>query len=387
MHTDTILLKPDETLPDTMLLVGEPILGEDEKMALTAVIDSGWITMGARVRAFEEAFAREHNVTDAVAVNSCTAALHLIIKAFGIGPGDEVLVPSLTFIATVNSVLYAGARPVFVDIESAETPILSMADADRKITANTKAVVVMHYGGYLADAEAWTEFARSRGLYLIEDSAHAVGAARGPVYGDAAAFSFFGNKNMTTAEGGMITARDADALDWMRQARGHGMTKGTTQRLRDGSISYDVTMLGYNYRMDELRAAIGLVQLSKLGGWIVKRTILAELYRNLLSQFCPSVLMPFEAWPTSTHHILPVVLPPDVSPGEIADALRARRIQTTNHYPPAHLFSWHGKMWPMIRLPRTEDFAARELTLPLHPGLREEDVRYVVRTLAGILDR
>ncbi len=387
MQTDANLLEPHAKLPDAMMLVGEPILGEDEKAALAAVIDSGWITMGARVREFERAFAHEHGVADAVAVNSCTAALHLIMDAFGIGPGDEVLVPSLTFIATINSVLYAGARPVFVDIESAETPIVSIADADRKITANTKAVVIMHYGGYVADAKEWTEFARSRGLYLIEDSAHAVGAARGPLYGDAAAFSFFGNKNMTTAEGGMITAPDVDMLDWMRQARGHGMTTGTTQRLRDGSISYDVTMLGYNYRMDELRAAIGLVQLSKLGGWIAKRTALAERYRDLLAEYCPSVRMPFGQWPVATHHILPIVLPPNVSPREIADGLRARRIQTTNHYPPAHLFSWHGKTLPKTRLPRTEDFAARELTLPLHPGLREDDVHYVVRALAEILDR
>jgi dTDP-4-amino-4,6-dideoxygalactose transaminase len=386
VQTDTNLLERHAKLPDAMMLVGEPVLGEDEKAALAAVIDSGWITMGAQVRAFERAFAEEHKVADAVAVNSCTAALHLILEAFGIGPGDEVLVPSLTFIATVNSVLYTGARPVFVDIESPEMPILSLAGAARQTTANTKAVVVMHYGGYMADAGAWTDFARSFRLRLIEDSAHAVGAARGEIYGDAAAFSFFGNKNMTTAEGGMITARDPGALDWMRQARGHGMTTGTTQRLRDGSISYDVTMLGYNYRMDELRAAIGLVQLSKLGGWIAKRTALAGLYRTLLARYCPSVLMPFEAWPTSTHHILPIVLPPDVEPRQVADGLRARRIQTTNHYPPAHLFSWHGKVLPTTRLPHTEDFAARELTLPLHPGLQEEDVWYVVRTLAGILD-
>ncbi len=244
----------------------------------------------------------------------------------------------------------------------------------------------MHYGGYLADAASWTDFARSRGLFLIEDSAHAVGAARGEIYGDAAAFSFFGNKNMTTAEGGMVTAKEPDALNWMRQARGHGMTTGTTQRLRDGSISYDVTMLGYNYRMDELRAAIGLVQLSKLPAWIARRTALATLYRDLLGEHCPSVLMPFQGWPASTHHILPIVLPRGVAPRQVADALRARRIQTTNHYPPAHLFSWHSEWLPLTRLPETEDFAARELTLPLHPGLRDEDVRAVVGALADILD-
>ncbi len=386
MQTGAILLHPDRTAPEAMMLVAEPTLGEDEKAALAAVIDSGWITMGPRVREFEQAFAAKHGATDAVAVSSCTAALHLILEAFGIGAGDEVLVPSLTFIATANSVLYSGARPVFVDIPSPEAPILSLADAARKTTARTRAVIVMHYGGYLADAASWTEFARSRGLILIEDSAHAAGAARGEIYGDAAAFSFFGNKNMTTAEGGMVTAREPAKLAWMRQARGHGMTTGTTQRLRDGSFSYDVTMLGYNYRMDELRAAIGLVQLRKLDGWIARRTALATLYRALLAEHCPSILMPFRDWPVSTHHILPVVLPRGLPPRRVAEALRARRIQTTNHYPPAHLFSWHAGALPAARLPVTEDFAARELTLPLHPGLSERDVRTVVRALAGILN-
>ncbi|MBV9653602.1 MAG: DegT/DnrJ/EryC1/StrS aminotransferase family protein, partial [Acetobacteraceae bacterium] len=374
MLKDDTLLRSDHARSEPMLLVAEPTLGQEEKAALASVIDSGWITMGSRVRAFEQAFAAEHGVDDAVAVSSCTAALHLILAALGVGPGDEVLVPSLTFIATINSVLYCGARPVFVDIESCETPILSLADAARKVTPRTKAVVVMHYGGYLADAAAWTRLARSLGLFLIEDSAHALGAARGPIYGDAAAFSFFGNKNMTTAEGGMVTARDPGVLALIRQARGHGMTTGTTQRLRDGSITYDVTMLGWNYRMDELRAAIGLVQLRKLGSWITRRQELTALYRGLLGECCPSVTVPFREWPVATPHILPIVLPPGVSPRHVAEGLRAQRIQTTNHYPPAHLFSWHSKAVPSTILPETESFAARELTLPLHPGLSRPDV-------------
>jgi dTDP-4-amino-4,6-dideoxygalactose transaminase len=357
----------------------------EEKIALAEVIDSGWITMGERVRAFEQAFALEHGAADAVAVTSCTAGLHLIMDAFGIGPGDEVLVPSLTFVATVNSILYAGARPVLVDIQSLEEPIISLADAARKVTSRTKAVVVMHYAGYLADAEAWTDFARSRGLLLIEDSAHAVGATRGPVYGDAAAFSFFGNKNMTTAEGGMVIAQEPDIVARIKQARGHGMTTGTTQRLRDGSIGYDVTMLGFNYRMDELRAAIGLVQLRKLGGWVAKRKELTRLYRGFLAEYCPTVRVPFPDWKTSSYHILPAVLPRDVDPTQIARRLRERRLQSTNHYPPVHKFSWYEKAFPMMRLPQTEEFAARELTLPLHPGLDEADVRYVAEILGKAL--
>ena len=162
----------------TMLLVAEPSFSADEKSALADVIDSGWVTMGSRVQAFEQAFADMHGVPEAVAVSSCTAGLHLALNALGVGPGDEVLVPSLTFVATPNSVLYCGAKPVFVDVEALTEPLISLADAAQKCTTRTKAVIVMHYAGYIADRDAWRSFADERGLALIEDSAHAVGAER-----------------------------------------------------------------------------------------------------------------------------------------------------------------------------------------------------------------
>src|SRR6266566_5590208 len=166
-----------------MLLVSEPVLGMDEKAALAAVIDRGWVTMGDRVREFEQAFARLHDADDSIAVSSCTAALHLILHTLGIGPGDEVLVPSLTFVATANSVLYAGATPVFVDIESLDVPLMSLADAAAKCSDKTKAVIVMHYAGYLIDGDAWRDFAKSRHLLLIEDAAHAAGLDRAGTFG------------------------------------------------------------------------------------------------------------------------------------------------------------------------------------------------------------
>jgi dTDP-4-amino-4,6-dideoxygalactose transaminase len=368
-----------------MLLVAEPSLGEDEKAALAEVVDSGWITMGHRVRAFEEAFAEEHQVADAVAVSSCTAGLHLVMEALGIGPGDEVLVPSLTFVATANSILYTGASPVFVDIESLDVPLISYADAARKCTAKTKAVVVMHYGGYLVDRNAWREFADSNGLYLIEDSAHATGLARTGIFGDAAVFSFFGNKNMTTAEGGMVVASDTAILDRIRRGRSHGMTTVTLQRLHGRAITYDVTMLGYNYRMDELRASIGLVQMKHLGAWNQKRRTLSHSYRNLLERHCPQVSVPFSTPRPSSHHILPVLLPKDTDRQHVVDRLREYGIQTTNHYPPVHRFSWYQEKFPFVRLPHTEEFAERELTLPLHPKLEESQVEYVSQCLAKSL--
>lgn len=368
-----------------MLLIAEPSLGQDEKRELIDVIDSGWITMGSRARAFEQAFAALHDVADAVAVNSCTAGLHLALDAIGVGPGDEVLVPALSFVATANAVLYTGATPVFVDVESLDTPILCCEDAARKCTPRTKAVVIMHYGGYVADRALWREFADAHGLYLIEDSAHAVGTARAPVFGDLAVFSFFGNKNMTTAEGGMVVALDPDILARVRQARGHGMTTGTMERLAGGMITYDVTMLGFNYRMDDVRAAIGVAQLKRLDAWNDRRRALTESYRSLLAEHCPEVLVPFSSPRPSAHHIMPVVLPRDLDRQRVADGLRASGVQTTNHYPPIHWFSWFRDRFPYARLPRTEEFAMRELTLPLHPKLTADQVEYVVHSLAAVM--
>jgi dTDP-4-amino-4,6-dideoxygalactose transaminase len=365
-----------------MLLVAEPIVGDEEKSALAEVIDSGWLTMGDRVRAFEQAFAEIHGADDSVALNSCTAALHLIVQALGIGPGDEVLVPALTFVATANCVAYTGAKPVFVDIESADIPLMSLADAEACCTPRTKAVILVHFAGYLADREAWRAFAARKGLMLIEDAAHAPGLTEVGTFGEAAAFSFYGNKNMTTAEGGAVIARDGALLDRIRQARGHGMTSGTRQRLNARTPIYDVTMLGFNYRMDELRAAIGLVQLRKLATWNDARRRLVTLYRRLIAEHCPAVTMPFAQARLSAFHILPVVLPDAEARQHVIDVLREAGVQTTIHYPPVHLMTLYRAMCPGVELPRTEDFARRELTLPLHPRMGADAVELVVTTLA-----
>jgi dTDP-4-amino-4,6-dideoxygalactose transaminase len=368
-----------------MLLVSEPVLGAEEKAALAAVIESGWVTMGDRVREFEEAFARLHDAEDSIAVGSCTAALHLILHGLGIGPGDEVLVPSLTFVATANSVLYVGARPVFVDIESPEIPLMSLDEAEARCTARTKAVILVHFGGYLADRDAWQAFARRKGLFLIEDAAHAPGLPAVGTFGEAAAFSFYGNKNMTTGEGGAIIAHSRSLRETIRQARSHGMTSGTRQRLDSRTPDYDVTMLGFNFRMDELRAALGLVQLKRLPEWNDTRRRLSLRYRQLIAEHCPSVIVPFaDPWP-SAHHLMSVLLPTTISRQTVIDRLRKRGIQTTVHYPPVHRLTFYNDLQPGLHLPRTEEFARRELTLPLHPRMMMSTVEFVVNSLVGAL--
>ena len=368
-----------------MLLVSAPIVGSEEKAVLSEVIDSEWLTMGDRVRAFEEAFATMHGAEDAVAVSSCTAALHLILQALGLGRGDEVLVPSLTFVATANAVCYVGATPVFVDIESMDVPLMSLAEAEARCTPRTKAVILVHFAGYLPDREAWRAFARRRGLLLIEDAAHAPGLKDAGTFGDAAAFSFYGNKNMTTAEGGAVLARDRTVRETIRQARAHGMTTTTHQRLNSRTPQYDVTMLGFNYRMDELRAAIGLVQLKQLQSWNGIRLALTLLYRRLIAQHCPSVQVPFSGCNLSAYHIMPVLLPAFVNRQNLIDYLRAAGIQTTIHYPPVHLLSLYRQLYPNLHLPRTEAFAGRELTLPLHPRISTSMVEMIVACLAEVV--
>jgi dTDP-4-amino-4,6-dideoxygalactose transaminase len=358
-----------------------PQLGKEEKQALCGVIDSGWLTMGDKVAAFERAFAELHGVNNAVAVNSCTAALHLSLEALNIGPGDEVMVPSLTFVATVNAVLYVGARPVFVDIQELGIPHISLEDAKTKFTARTKAVVVMHYGGYLVDLKAWRSFCDEKGLILIEDAAHAPAVGSVGRWSDASAFSFFSNKNMSTAEGGMILSRNPSVLECIRYLRSHGMTTDTLTRHRGHAYSYDVIMLGYNYRMDELRAAMGLVQLARLRQWNKRRCELSNCYRHLLAAHLPEVVVAFDPKHETAAHLMPVLLPIGMDRQRIMDYLRRGGIQTSIHYPPIHHFSYYLKKFPGVILPKTEEFCDRELTLPLHPSLTEDDVNSVVESL------
>jgi dTDP-4-amino-4,6-dideoxygalactose transaminase len=240
----------------------------------------------------------------------------------------------------------------------------------------------MHYAGYLADADAWREFADKRGIFLIEDSAHAVGAARSRIFGDIAVFSFFGNKNMTTAEGGMILCADETMIAKVRLGRAHGMTTSTVQRL-NGQGTYDVTMLGFNYRMSELNAALGLVQLGKLSGWNARRKALSLQYKELLTG--SGIGLPFAAQNLSTHHIFPVLLPGSADRGLVIAALRQEGIQTSFHYPPIHLLSWYRDRNPDVHLPVTERFSSHELTLPLHPKMEDAQVEHVTRALLRTL--
>src|SRR5262245_17378476 len=264
--------------------LSELAFNELELARVLETIDSEWITAGPRTEAFENAFAKVAGTTEAVAVSNGTAALFLALKALGIGAGDEVLVPSLTFVATVAAIIHCGATPVLVDIENLENPTMCPDDAARKITSRTKAMMPVHYAGIPADMDRLCAVAEKYRLLIVEDAAHAPGArfrdrACGS-FGAAGCFSFFGNKNITTAEGGMITTNDAALAQRLRSLRSHGMTVSSWDRDKGRPAHYDVVEFGFNFRFDDIRAAIGLVQLAKLETFNRQRAQLVHRYNQ-----------------------------------------------------------------------------------------------------------
>ncbi len=362
------------------LALSDTCFDEEDAHVLSNVLESGWVSMGALTEKFERRFADFINVKHAIAVSNGTAALHLACESLNIGAGDEVIVPSLTFVATANAVLYAGATPVFADIQGARDLTIAPEAIENCISPRTKAIVVVHYAGYPCNMTAIMAIARRHNLHVIEDSAHAPGATHGTLncgaIGDIGCFSFFANKNMTTAEGGMLTTNRTDLAQRIRCLRSHGMTSSTYDRHRGHAYSYDVTALGYNYRIDELRSALGLRQLGKLAQWNAQRRALWSYYRDALDDI-DALAIPFRDHEgQGVHHIFPILLKHADCRPQFMSALKSHGIQTSIHYPPVHLFSYYRRTFGFRAgmLPNTEMAASREVTLPLYPGMEIEDI-------------
>lgn len=360
----------------------------EEKQAVMDVLDRGWLAMGAGVQAFEEEFASLVGSRHAIAVANGTVSLHLACLALGLGPGDEVIVPSLTFVATAAAILYTGATPVFADIESEEDLTISPDSIAERITERTRAIMVMHYGGYACDMPAINDLAAKYGLAVIEDAAHAPGAhidGRGlGSWGTIGSFSFFPNKNMTTGEGGMVTTDDDELAERMRRLRSHGMTTLTWDRHRGHAHTYDVVDLGYNYRLDEVRAAIGRAQLKKLPAANRRRQDLTATYREMLAELAPEIKVPFaQHRGTPSCHLLPVLLPEGSDRVVFMEQMKAERIQTSIHYPPIHQFTYYrdSDAVKKVNLDRTEAVAAREVTLPLYAAMSDSQVEQVAHAV------
>ncbi len=366
--------------------------GTAEEEAVLQVIRSRWLSMGEVTLGFEQEFAAFIGAKHTLAVTNATAALHLACLAAGIGPGDEVIIPSLTFVATANAVRYTGATPVFADIESLDWLNISPASIETRITERTRAILVVHYAGFACDMPAIAEIARKHNLVVLEDSAHAIGSKLDGrslgTWGAIGCFSFFSNKNMTTGEGGMLATDDDALAEKLRLLRSHGMTSLSWDRHQGHAYSYDVVDLGYNYRIDEMRSALGRVQLGKLPAGNQRRGELTALYRELLAELAPQVEMPFgKPRGTSCYHILPVLLPKGTDRIRFMEALKQQGFQTSIHYPSVHQFQIYHAEWQKrdATLPVTEEAAAREVTLPLYPTMRDEQVQWVAQAVKEAL--
>ena len=363
---------------------------DQELFAVSKVIGGRWLTMGEQIGSFESAIsALVGSGVSSTAVSSCTGALHIALLAAGVGSGDEVIIPALTFVADANVVALTGAKPVLADCASLDDWNVSAATIEERITERTRAVIVVHFAGYPCDMDDIVSLCEEYGLVLIEDVAHAPGArykGRGcGSMGDMGCFSFFSNKNLSIGEGGMLVTSNPRLHQQARYYRSHGMTSLTLDRHKGRAVSYDVVQPGLNYRMDEMRAALGLVQLEKLPEANALRGALVERYRERLEDV-DQVQVPFQvlgdvepAW-----HIFPVLLGEDVDRLAVIDRLKRAGIQSSIHYPSFREFTAY-KGGDFAPTPIADEVSRRELTLPLFPTMTFDQVDLVLDELRGAL--
>jgi dTDP-4-amino-4,6-dideoxygalactose transaminase len=373
------------TLPTWKVPLSDLLVDDEILEAINDAASSGWWSMGPKVEEFETAFASYVACRHAIAVSSGTAGLHLALLATGCGSGDEVVLPSLNFVAAANTVTHTGARPVLCDIGGAADLNLDREDVEASISASTKAILVLHYGGYCCDIDAVLDIARRHDLVVIEDAAHAPGATwRGRMcgtLGHVGCFSFFSNKNLPIGEGGMVVTDDDDVASRVRLLRSHGMTTLTWARHQGHAHSYDVVARGFNYRLDELRASIGLVQLGRLEASNRARGGIASRYRSELDA-TEGITIPFgdRDSATSAHHLAVLVLPSPGLQAPMRQYLKDRGIQTSLHYPPIHRFSDYSEQ-SRRSLPVTDDISDRLVTLPLYPHMCDDQVELVIEAV------
>jgi dTDP-4-amino-4,6-dideoxygalactose transaminase len=383
---------------DDFLPFGRPSITSEEIAAIGDVLRSGWIGMGEKTIAFERAFAEAAEARHAVSVSSCTAGLHLALVAAGIGPGDEVITTPMTFVATVNAILETGASPVLVDIDPRTMNIEPDAVA-RAITPRTRALLPVHFGGLPCDLDGLRALAAPRGLTIVEDAAHAVGARfRGrPIggHGNLVAFSFYPNKNITTIEGGMVTTDDDRLAEEMRLLRLHGLSSDAWRRFAaSGIVVSHALRPGHKYNLTDVQSVLGLSQLARLPEFLATRERYAAMYDEALEdlpidrQHRP----PLGAPDRHGLHLYIVLLRLEeltADRNEIVRALRAERVGAGVHYLAIHRHPYFAETLPYRDgdFPVAESVSDRTLTLPLSPSMSEEDLGDVIEALGGVLAR
>jgi dTDP-4-amino-4,6-dideoxygalactose transaminase len=371
---------------------------EQDVEAVLDCLRSGWLTMGPRTQAFEQALAGYVGTTHAVAVSSGTAALHLACLAAGVGAGEEVIVPAFTFVASANAARYVGAEPVFCDVRGRDEQgcydfNMDVEDVARRITPRTRAVVAVHFGGYTAEVLALRELCDEHDLILIEDCAQAIGAyvddsgRRVGTVGELSAFSFFSKKQLCVGEGGMVCTAAEELAASVRLLRSHALSSSTWDRHRGHDPAYDVVDVGFNYRLDEPRAALGLSRLARLEDDIEKRRALVRAYRERLAELPELELVGSEqAVARSSHFFFPVLLADREARDRFRAQLKESGVQTT-WYPALHTFTEYRDAQPAGSLPNASEVADRHCALPLSSTMSETDVEIVVQSVRAALAR
>jgi dTDP-4-amino-4,6-dideoxygalactose transaminase len=370
-----------------------PSIGNEEIRAVVETLESGWITTGPKTKRFEEAFARFIGARHAVAVNSCTSALHLSLEALGLKEGDEVLVPTLTFTATAEVVTYFKAKPILVDVDPVHFN-LSVEDAERKITAKTRCVIPVHFAGHACPMDPILELASANGLAVVEDAAHAIPAKyKGRNVGtlsQATAFSFYATKTLATGEGGMVTTDDDSLADRIRMMRLHGMSRDAWKRYRaDGNWRYEILEAGYKCNMTDLQAALGLVQLSRCGEMWQSRTRIAQRYSRALRSIDAFRTIPVSEDVQHAWHLFVVLVDPErlrIHRDQVIEELRARGIGTAVHFIPLHLHRYYQENWGYRPgdFPVAEGYFDRCISLPIYPDMTDEEISQVTDALEEI---
>jgi dTDP-4-amino-4,6-dideoxygalactose transaminase len=356
--------------------------------AAVDVYRSGWLSMGPRTQELESAFGEYTGSGHCLAVSSCTAGLHLAMSGVGLGPGDEAIVPSMTFVASANAIAYTGARPVFAEIAAVDRPWLSADTAERAITPDTKAIVGVSYGGHPGEIEGLKELAEDRGLALIEDAAHGSGSWLDDrhlgTFGVAGAISFSAGKNLGVGEGGVLLTDDDELAERARLMRWHGVTRSVWERHRTGTESYDVSGLGFNYRIDDPRAALAVSRLSRLDDDNGRRAQIASVYRDQLGELAGlSLLAPPPESARVSHSMFAVVVDEGVDRDAFRDSLAKSGIQTSVHFSPVHRFELYAGSG--ANLPVTDAFAARAVSLPMFPDMEEGQQAKVIEAVRKAL--
>ena len=368
--------------------------GDAEKNAVVEVIESKWLSSGEKTKKFESEFSKYlGNDILSTGVSSATAALHISLLIAKVKQGDEVIVPGLTFVADANVVTMLGATPIFCDVNSMDDWNPNIDDIISKVTSKTKAIIIVHFAGYpIEDIDRLVKFCKEKKIILIEDVAHAVGGSydkqKCGTFADMACFSFFSNKNLSTGEGGMFVTKNEDYDREAKLFRSHGMTSMTIDRHEGRTISYDVVQSGLNYRIDELRCALGLVQLEKLDTNNKKRKLLVEYYIKKLNKEVPSLTIPFSIISDksiSSYHIFPILLPSDSDRIGFMKSLKDKGIQTSLHYPSFKDFEFYAKYCD-YELENADEVSKRVVTLPLYPGLTTDLIDVIIDAIKEIVN-